>query len=193
MHEILLVVGAALGVLISGMAVAKFNFYTKDEIDKKVADLKEDSDKKDSNIGIKIEDNHNEVTKELIETKESIYEKLLEAERINNKQIQEVYDRLNQNKQIFDDYNRNMLEAIAQLKADEKEITTNMVQIVNAVKDELKNDYISRYNDLLKIIGTKTNIEDFNRLESKFDKITESITELKTIVQMQLKEGKEIR
>lgn len=190
MHEIIIIVGAVLGCLISSMTLVKFNFYTKDEIDKKIADLKEDSDEKDGVIQVRLEANHNEISKELVETKDSIYEKLLEVERLNNKQVQEIYDRLNQNKQVFDDYNRNMLEAIAQLKADEKEITTNMVQIVNAVKDELKNDYISRYNDLLKLMGTKTNVEDFNRLEQKFDKISESITELKTIVQMKLDEGK---
>ena len=191
MHEILIILGSVLGCLVSGMAVAKFNFYTKDEVDKKIADLKDTSDEKDTLIQVKLESNHTDISKELVETKDSIYEKLLEAERINNKQVQEIYDRLNQNKQIFDDYNRNMLEAIAQLKADEKEITTNMVQIVNAVKDELRQDSINRYNDLLKIIGTKTNVEDFNRLEAKFDKITESITELKTIVQMKLNEGKD--
>ena len=191
MHEILIVIGSVLGCLVSGMAVARFNFYTKDEVDKIVAKIKEDSNEKDEVITVKLESNHNEISKELVETKDSIYEKLLEVERLNNKQVQEIYDRLNQNKQVFDDYNRNMLEAIAQLKADEKEITTNMVQIVNAVKDELKNDYISRYNDLLKLMGTKTNVEDFNRLEQKFDKISESITELKTIVQMKLNEDKE--
>lgn len=191
MHELLIAVGAIFGCLVSGMAIAKFNFYTKDEIDKKIGDLKEASDEKDEGINIKLESSHTEVTKELVETKDSIYEKLLEVERLNNKQVQEIYDRLNQNKQVFDDYNRNMLEAIAQLKADEKEITTNMVQIVNAVKDELKNDYISRYNDLLKLMGTKTNVEDFNRLEQKFDKISESITELKTIMQMKLQDGRE--
>lgn len=191
MNEILLAIGAALGCLISAMTLVKYNFYSKDEVDKKFAHFKENSDEKDSLIQVKLEGNHTEITKELVETKESIYEKLLEVERINNKQVQEIYDRLNQNKQIFDDYNRNMLEAIAQLKAEEKEITTNMVQIVNAVKDELREDSIARYNDLLKIIGTKTNVEDFNRLESKFDKITESITELKTIVQMKLNENKD--
>ena len=191
MHELLVIIGAVLACLVSAMAVARFNFYTKDEIDKSIAEIKEASDEKDQTIQVKLESNHNQISKESVETKDSIYEKLLEVERLNNKQVQEIYDRLNANKQIFDDYNRNMLEAIAQLKADEKEITTNMVQIVNAVKDELKNDYITRYNDLLKLLGTKTNVEDFNRLEQKFDKISESITELKTIMQLKLNDTKE--
>lgn len=185
MHEILVTLGIALGCLISGMTIAKFNFYTKDEVDKKLAEAKEASDKKDEVLTLKLEKDHAEVKGEIAETKDMMFEKLLEAERNTNKVVNEIYDRLNQNKQIFDDYNKNMLEAISQMKSEEKEITTNMVQIVNAVKDELKTDYINRYNDLLKLIGTKANIEDFNRLEQKFDKITESITELKTIVQMQ--------
>ena len=185
MHELLITLSIALGCLISGMTIARFTFYTKDEVDKKLNDAKELSDKKDETIQSKIEQQQSDLKEDLAETRENIFEKLLEAERNNNRIVNEIYDRLNQNKQIFDDYNKNMLEAISQMKSEEKEITTNMVQIVNAVKDELKNDYINRYNDLLKIIGTKANLEDFNRLEAKFDKITESITELKTIVQMQ--------
>jgi hypothetical protein len=60
------------------------------------------------------------------------------------------------------------------------------MQSINTVKDELKNDYINRYNELLQIINTKVNIADFDRLEQKFDKVCETITELKTIVQLQL-------
>ena len=122
MHELLVIIGAVLACLVSAMAVARFNFYTKDEIDKSIAEIKEASDEKDQTIQVKLESSHNQISKELVETKDSIYEKLLEVERLNNKQIQEIYDRLNANKQIFDDYNRNMLEAIAQLKADEKEM-----------------------------------------------------------------------
>ena len=117
------------------------------------------------------------------------FEKLLEAERQSNRDRQQLYDRLAQNKEAFDDYNKTMLSAIAEMKQDEKESNNNFLQLINALKDELKTDYTNRYNELLKIIGTKANLSDFDRLETKFDKVTETITELKTIVQIKLEEG----
>lgn len=202
MHEMLVIFGTLLGCIISYFTINKFVFYTKSEVDQKLLDikmagenrfndLKDASDKKDQVLTLKMEKNHAEVKEELNETKEMIFEKLLEAERASNKSRQELYDRLSANKEVFEDYNKNMLAAMAEIKQDENEMSNNFITLLNAVKDELKDDYVNRYNDLLTIIGTKANVSDFDRLETKFDKVTETLTELKTIVQLQLEKQSE--
>ena len=75
---------------------------------------------------------------------------------------------------------------MSEIKQADKDNTIQFITLIDTVKDELKNDYTSRYNDLLVLINTKANISDFNRIEQKFDKVTETITELKTIVELQL-------
>ncbi len=184
MNEVIIILGTLLGCIISYFTINKFVFYTKAEVDSQIKNLKDASDLSDTTINNKMEKLHSQTNKDLSETKEKIYEKLLEAERQANKDRQALYDKLSANKQIFEDYNKNMLSAIAEIKQGEKESNNDFLQMVNTVKDELKNDYINRYNDLLKVIGTKANAADFDRLENKFDKVTETITELKTIVEM---------
>lgn len=180
----MIILGTLLGCIISYFTINKFVFYTKAEVDTQIKNLKDASDVSDTAINNKMEKLHSQTNRDLSETKEKIYEKLLEAERQANKDRQALYDKLSANKQIFEDYNKNMLSAIAEIKQGEKESNSDFLQMVNTVKDELKNDYINRYNDLLKVIGTKANAADFDRLENKFDKVTETITELKTIVEM---------
>lgn len=80
---------------------------------------------------------------------------------------------------------KNMIDA----ERNSNHITQEFTNLLNAVKDELRADSINRYNDLLKLINTKVSISDFDRLENKFDKVTETITELKTIVQIQMDEN----
>lgn len=189
MHESWAYLGCILGTIISLVTVAKFLFYTKSEIDKKFIRLREESDKKDEKLLEKINMHHTQIKEELSETKEQIFKNLVETERNNTKITQEIYDRLNQNKQVFDDYNKNMLEIIAQVKTDNKQISNDFIKILSEVKDELKTDYVNRYNDLLTIMNTKVNSSDFDRLETKFDHVTETITELRTIIQMQQKEN----
>ena len=197
MHEFFVIAGSLLGCIISYFTINKFVFYTKSEIDQKLLDikldgenrfneLKEESNKKDELITAKIEKYQAEIKEELSETKERIYEKLLEAERASNKARQDIYDRLSQNKEIFEDYNKNMLSAMSEIKQDEKENDTKFVQLLSDVKDELKNDYTARYNDIIQMMGNKVNVADFDRLENKFDKVTETIIELKTIFQRNL-------
>lgn len=197
MHEFLVILGALLGCIISYFTINKFVFYTKQEVDQKLLDiklegenrfneLKEESNTRDEFITAKIEQYHAEVKEELSETKEKIFEKLLEAERASNKARQDIYDRLSQNKEIFEDYNKNMLSAMSEIKQDEKESDGKFIQLLNDVKDELRNDYTSRYNDIIQMMGNKVNVADFDRLENKFDKVTETIIELKTIFQRNL-------
>ena len=197
MHEILVILGALLGCIISYFTINKFVFYTKSEIDQKLLDiklegearfneLKAESDKRDELITAKIEKYHAEIKEDLSSTKDRIFEKLLEAERASNKARQDLYDRLTQNKEIFEDYNKNMLAAMSELKQDEKESDSKFIQILNDVRDELRNDYTNRYNEIITLMGTKVNVQDSDRLENKFDKVTETIIELKTIFQRNL-------
>ena len=197
MHELLVVLGTLLGCIVSYFTINKFVFYTKSEVDQKLLDikmdeearfnqLKEESDKKDELLTLKIEKNHAEVKEEIMETKDMIFEKLLEAERASNKARQDLYDRLTQNKEIFEDYNKNILAAMSEIKQDEKESDAKSIQLLNDVKDELRNDYTNRYNEIITLMGTKVNVQDFDRLETKFDKVTETIIELKTIFQRNL-------
>lgn len=188
MYEHLLVAGALITVLIGIITLVKFLFYTKAEVDKKLETLKEISNKKDEEILDKFQQTYDAVKDELNNTKQQIFEKLLEAERNGNTSRQELYNRLAENKQTFEQYNQHMLELVGQVKQDEKEINIEFMSVINAVKDELKEDYINRYNDLLKLVGTKTNNSDFDRLENKFDKLSQTMTELKTIVELQLQE-----
>jgi len=152
MHEGLVYFGTLLGAMISLVTLAKYLFYTKSEINAKLEEHKELSDKKDETLLERVNTVHTAIKDELAEQKEYIHQNLLDAERNSNHIIQEF---------------------------------TNLL---NAVKDELRADTVNRYNELLNIVNTKVSHSDFDRLENKFDKVTETITELKTIVQFQLDE-----
>jgi hypothetical protein len=79
-----------------------------------------------------------------------------------------------------------MLSAMSEIKQDEKESDAKFIQLLNDVKDELRNDSTARYNEIITMMGNKVNVSDFDRLETKFDKVTETIIELKTIFQRNL-------
>lgn len=188
MHEFLVILGTLFGCIISYFTINKFVFYTKSEVNELFAKLKEESDKKDTDLLEKVSGSYNVLKEELIKTKDEIFKNILEVERNSTKINQEIYDRLSKNKQVFDDYNRNMIEVVAQIKQEDKQLATDFTKLLSQVKDELKSDYINRYNDLLKLINNKVSSSDFDRLENKFDKVTETITELKTIVQLRMEE-----
>ena len=186
MNEILACLATLLGVIISIVVIARLLFYTKAEINTKLEGVNKHSDDKDEVLRDFIIKEFNTLNAQLEINKDKTYEKLLNAEREGNHARQELYDRMAQNKQVFEDYNKNMLEVIAQIRQEDRDLSNKYIQLLNEVKDELKNDYINRYNELLQIINTKVNVPDFDRLEHKFDKVSETITELKTIVQMQI-------
>lgn len=96
-----------------------------------------------------------------------------------NKVHTEIKDDLIEQKEYI---HRHLLEA----ERNSSHITQEFTNLLNAVKDELRADSINRYNDLLKLVNSKVSLSDFDRLENKFDKVTETITELKTIVQFQM-------
>lgn len=186
MTETLVILGAILGVLISIITIARLLFYTKAEINAKIESVLEHSDLKDEGLKQYLINESNSFRNYIDENKEKTFEKMLEAERQGNKARQEIYNTLSENKQLFDSYNKDIIEMIASIRQENRDLTAQYMQSINTVKDELKNDYINRYNELLQIINTKVNIADFDRLEQKFDKVCETITELKTIVQLQL-------
>ena len=190
MHEFLTIAGALLTALVSYFALNKLVFYTKNEIDEKFQEKDKDSDKRVEMISLKMDSQSNDLKNNLAQTKDRMFEKLLEAERQNNKDRENLAEKLAQTKDSFEACNKAMLSAISDIKQDEKQLNSHFITLINTMKDEIKNDYINRYNDLMKLIGTKANVQDFDRLENKFDKVTETITELKTIVQMQLEENK---
>ena len=183
-------IGTVAGTLVSIFTVLKVLFFTKSEVNAKFEELKKDSDTPDEAITEKIATVKADLKNEVIETKDSLYKDVLAVERSINKVTQEIYDRLNQNKQILDDYNKHMIEALAGVKSEGQDISIKFTQLLNDIKDELKNDYINRYNELFAMMNTKVNIQDFDRLENKFDKVSETIAEVKTIVQIQMEERK---
>lgn len=183
-------IGTVAGTLVSIFTVLKVLFFTKSEVNAKFEELKKESDTRDEAITEKISNVKTELKNEVVETKDSLYKDVLAVERSINKVTQEIYDRLNQNKQILDDYNKHMIEALAGVKSEGQDISIKFTQLLNDIKDELKNDYINRYNELFTMMNTKVNIQDFDRLENKFDKVSETIAEVKTIVQIQMEERK---
>lgn len=190
MHEILVYLGEILAAIIGFVTISRLLFYTKAETDKLLGGVQKELEDKHTNIQDKINENQQAIKDSLSEIKDTLFEKLLETERLTGQSRQEFQDRLLQNRQQTEEYHKNLLQSIAQINADTKELSNNFLQAINVVKDELKNDYVNRYNDLLQLLNTKVNTADFDRLEHKFDRICESITELKTIVQIQREDSR---
>lgn len=186
MTETIVILGAVLGVVISIVTIARLLFYTKAEINTKFEAAQEHTDLKDEALKQYLVNESNKFRDYIDDSKEKTFEKMLQAEREENKAKQEIYNTIAQNKQLFDSYNKEILELVASIRQENRDMCNQFMHNINVVKDELKNDYINRYNELLQLINTKVNVTDFDRLEQKFDKVCETITELKTIVQMQL-------
>lgn len=161
MYEILTVFGSILGAIIGTTTVAKLIFYTKAEVDKQ----------------------HQDTQQDLLKHKSELYEKLLESERNHAISRQEIYDRLSQNKEIFEDYMKQFMTVINEMKHEDKQLSVEFITLTNSIKGELKDDYLNRYNDLLKLISLKANESDFARMEQKVDKLTEGMAEVKTTIQ----------
>ena len=149
------------GAIIGAVTIASFLFYNKSQVDEKFAAIKK------------------EITDNKLHTQQ-------QATTIKD----DIYQKLNENKTALEDGMKEFIRVLSDIKESDKNLSVELITLVNGVKDELKNDYTSRYNDLLLLINTKANESDFTRLEQKFDKVTETITELKTIVQLKMDEGK---
>ena len=127
-----------------------------------------------------------------IDDKFAIMQKLISDNQLTNQNNStnikdEIYEKLTENKNSLESGMKEFIKIISEIRETDKNLSIQFINLVNSVKDELKNDYTSRYNDLLLLINTKANESDFNRLEQKFDKVNETMTELKTIIQMKLK------
>lgn len=127
-----------------------------------------------------------------IDDKFAIVQKLISDNQLTNQKNStnikdEIYEKLTENKNSLESGMKEFIKIISEIRETDKNLSIQFINLVNSVKDELKNDYTSRYNDLLLLINTKANESDFNRLEQKFDKVNETMTELKTIIQMKLK------
>lgn len=184
MTEALYILTGVLGIIISIVTISRLLFYTKAEINNKFEEAQAHSDEKDEELKDALITEFTQIKSQLEQNKEKTYEKLLEAERESHKSRQEIYDRLTQSRQLLDEYNKNMVETMSQIRQEDINMSNKYAQLLNSIKDELKNDYINRYNELSQIINTKVNVQDFDRLEHKFDKVCESLTELKTIIQI---------
>lgn len=149
------------GAIIGAVTIASFLFYNKSQIDEKLSVIK----------------------KEITDNK-------LQSQTNSSKIKDDIYEKLNENKSALEDGMKEFIRVLSDIKESDKNLSVELITLVNGVKDELKNDYTSRYNDLLLLINTKANESDFTRLEQKFDKVTETITELKTIVQLKMDETK---
>ena len=168
------IIVSCLTVLALSIGVACYIFYTKSDVDKKLADIQTEQNTKFEKL------------------KDDLNETKLEIEQNNSDVKDEIYNKLNENKCALEDGMKQFVQLLSDIKEADKDMSMQFITMITTVKEELKNDYTNRYNDLLLLINTKANEKDFNRLESKFDNLSEIIVELKTIVQMQLKDKKEI-
>lgn len=167
------IIVSCLTVLVLSLGVACYIFYTKSDIDKKFEASKAEQNEKIDKL------------------KDDLNQTKLDIEQNNSDVKDEIYNKLNENKTALEDGMKQFVQLLSDIKEADKDMSMQFITMITTVKEELKNDYTNRYNDLLLLINTKANEKDFNRLESKFDNLSEIIVELKTIVQMQLKDKKE--
>lgn len=161
MLNVAITIGEILGAIIGAITVANFIFCRRSEVDEKIASI---------NNSISNSNLSNQKDLSLIKD--------------------EIYNKMTENKDSLESSMKEFITILSDIKESDKELSVNFITLINAVKDELKNDYTSRYNDLLLIINTKANEADFSRMEQKFDKINETMTQLKTIIELQLEEKK---
>lgn len=154
-------IGEVCGAILGALMVANFIFYSKSQVDLKFRQ----SDEK------------------LQQTLKEIYDHYEGFKK-------DIYAKLDNTHTDLQSTVREFIKVLSDLKDAEKDKSLEFIKLVNIVKDELKSDYMARYNDLLNIINTKANETDFTRLENKFDKLSETLVELKTTIQLQMKENK---
>lgn len=176
--EVIIGILTAMGLLIG---LACYLFYTKSEVDKKLSDVKDENKTFQNEL-------KKDIDSRIEEVKDLIYKNEKEVQENQAKAKDEIHDKLTENKQALEDGMKQFVQLLADIKEADKDMSIQFISMINAVKEELKNDYTSRYNDLLVLINAKANESDFIRLENKFDKITETMVELKTVVQMKLED-----
>lgn len=179
---VLSVIGVALGIIVSCITIMCFNFYTKSQVDSKIKNAGDAVEEKDKKKIEKLEYDVKKLSEDFSACK-------LNSQEARCQVKDDLQSRMDVTKLALEEAMKHFVVTLTEIKQADKEMAVQFITLVNEVKDELKNDYTARYNDLLLLINTKANESDFNRLEQKFDKLSEIMTELKTIVQIQL-EGK---
>lgn len=174
--EILTIIGSAIGILVGTITVLNFSFYSKSQVDKKI-------DENNKTLKNEIQQKIDNVSSDNKQLNSIVQENNLDAQRVRLKIQEELHQKMDDTKLALEEAMKQFINTLADIKQSDKDMAIQFITLVNGVKDELKNDYIARYNDLLLIINTKANETDFNRLEQKFDKVSETIIELKTIVE----------
>ena len=120
-----------------------------------------------------VDNKFTEMTTDIYTTRDNVIEDF-------RKQVKSLEDKMS-----------DLMKALYESKQDDKNLSIELIKVTDAMKDELRKDYISRYNTLLQLVNGKADQKDFNRLEQKFDRVSETITELKTIIELKVKDKKE--
>lgn len=155
MTEAIAILGGILGAIIGAITICSFIFYNKSQVDEKIANLQV-----------------------------QLFEKVLSTEH-NVVQIKDTLeDKLNTNRQSFETAMCQFRDMIADIKESDKKLSIELITLINTVKDELRKDYTTRYDDIITLMGSKSDESDFIRLEQKFDRMAEVMTELKTVVEI---------
>ena len=162
METLLTLIGQFLGSTLAALSICQLIFYNKAQINDKLTEMRQE-----------INDNALERQKNISAIKDALA------------------DKIDKSKQSFEEALKEFINVLSDIKQADKDNAIQYITLIDSVKDELKNDYTCRYNDLLTLINSKASMNDFTRMEQKFDKVGETITELKIIVETQLKTKKE--
>lgn len=165
MNEAIVVISGIIGAVVGAISIACFIFYTKAQVDDKLIDFK-------TKLLKRIDDNQLMLTKEIAKVNETSSDKILEVERQNNTTLSKIVEELGANKLALQ-------EAVSVIQ----ESFSDKLMVI---KDELKNDYMKRYDDLMRHIESKLSKSEYTRMEQKVDGLSQSIIELKTIIQYQM-------
>ena len=149
-------IGLVLGSIVSTLTVANFIFYTKSQVQDKLKEQEKEFDEQQNALKGKLD--------------------------ALNKDIQE---KVQQTRQSFESGVKEFIDILTEIKEGDKENTVQFINLINTIKDELRHDYTSKYNELLVLVNSKVSQADFSRLEDKFDKVSEIIIELKTTIELQ--------
>ena len=181
MGEVVGIIAGIIASIVGALTIAWTLVYTKTDVDKKLTEI---NDKNKKYVDEKKKDSIDRIEK----IANLVSDSRLEARERSSRTKDEIYDKLNENKAALEDGMKQFINILTDIKQADKDMSLQFITMINTVKEELKNDYTSRYNDLLVLINSKANESDFNRLEQKFDKFSETIVELKTIVQLQIED-----
>ena len=165
MNEFFISIGVVFGTIISFLGAMCYVFYTRSQVDTKLANIQNEQNNKYNQLSAEVKDLQ------------------LNIQKAESVMKEDLYDKLSETKDAMEDAMKQFINTLSEIKQADKEMSVKFVELIHAVKDELRNDYTAKYNLLME---SKVNSSDFERLELKFDKFSDTISELKTIVQYQI-------